>query len=163
MADEKAKNTELTSTKPARNKKSVIGLSATEKKVLILEALAKEGYSPYQAAQLLNVSKQLTYRIDKQMRQGLLAPFVAKAKTSLGLLLEGKPVGDMKLVKGSDVTTAIRMVVDRVDPIVTRIEQKSLSIRGNLNDDEREKYHKLLGVAPQLPELPDESNEGEKE
>ena len=128
-------------------------LTATEKKALILEALAKEGYSAYQAAQILGVSKQLTYRIDKQMRQGLLTPLVKKARKSIGLLVEGQPVGQMKEVKGSDVTTALRMVVDRYEPIVQRIEQKSLALRGSidLSEEEREKFQKLLGIAPQLP------------
>lgn len=133
--------------------KPITELSATEKKALILESLAKSGYSPYQAAQLLGVSKQLTYRIDKQMRQGLLTPLIKKARLSIGMLVEGKPVGEMKEVKGSDVINASKMVVDRYEPIVQRIEQKSLSLRGSLNlsDEEREHYQKLLGMAPQLP------------
>lgn len=136
-----------------KNGKPIAELTKTEKKALILEALAHEGYSPYQAAILLDVSKQLTYRIDKQMRQGLLTPLVRKARKSIGLLVEGQPVGQMTEVKGSDVTTAIKMVVDRYEPIIQRIEQKSLSLRGSvdLTEEERERYQKLLIRVPELP------------
>jgi hypothetical protein len=128
--------------------KPIAELTKTEKKALILEALAREGYNPAQAAQLLGVSKQLTYRIDKQMRQGLLTPLVRKARRSIGMLVEGHPVGDMTEVKGSDVLTASKMVVDRYEPIVQRIEQKSLSLKISISDEERERYHKLLGFKP---------------
>lgn len=132
--------------------KPIAELSATEKKALILEALAKEGYSPYQAAQILGVSKQLTYRIDKQMRQGLLTPLVRKARKSVGLLAEGQLVGKMTEVKGSDVIAADKMIIDRFEPIVQRIEQKSMSVRVTLTDEERERYQKVLGINPQLQE-----------
>lgn len=137
--------------------KSIAELSKTEKKALILEALAREGYSPYQAAQIMEVSKQLTYRIDKQMRQGLLTPLVKKARKSIGMLVEGQLVGQMTEVKGSDVTTAAKMIVDRYEPIVQRIEQKSLNMTYNLSEEEREHYQKLLGVTPELKQI-----EGEK-
>ncbi len=120
-------------------------LSRTEKKALILAALEKDGYSAYQAAQLLEVSKQLAYRVDKQMRQGLLTPLVRKARNSIGLLVEGQPVGKMKEVKGSDVLTATKMVVDRYEPIVQRIEEKSLRMTIDLTPEERLRYQKLLG------------------
>lgn len=138
--------------------KPIAELSATEKKVLILEALGKEGYSPYQSAQIMGVSKQLTYRIDKQMRQGILTPLVKKARKSIGLLVEGQPVGKMEEVKGSDVLTAAKMIVDRYEPIVQRIEQKSLKMTVDLTDEERERYQKLLQLnqAPQLLELKEE-------
>lgn len=136
--------------------KPITELSATEKKVLILEALAKEGYSPYQAAQIMGVSKQLTYRIDKQMRQGILTPLVKKARKSIGMLVEGQPVGKMEEVKGSDVIAAAKMIVDRYEPIVQRIEQKSLKMSVDLTDEERERYHKLLGITPMLPEHKEE-------
>lgn len=129
-------------------------LSETEKKALIIEALELQGFSAYQAAQILGVSKQLTYRIDKQMRQGLLTPLVHKARKSIGMLVEGQPVGAMTEVKGSDVINASKMVVDRYEPIVTRIEQKSLSMKVDLSDEERVKFHKMLGITPQLPGLP---------
>lgn len=128
------------------NPKSVAQLSATEKKALILEALAKEGYSPYQAAQILGVSKQLTYRIDKQMRMGLLTPLILKARKSIGLLVEGKLVGEMTEVKGSDVLTATKMVVDRYEPVVQKIQQSSVKMSVNLTDEERSRYNKLLGL-----------------
>lgn len=133
------------------NPRPIAELSATEKKALILEALYKEGYSPYQAAMLLNVSKQLTYRINKQMRQGLLTPLIKKARASIEKLVDGIPVGYMVEVKGSDVIQASKMVIDRYEPIVQRIEQKSLSLRGSidLSDEERERYHKLLGMSQQ--------------
>lgn len=133
----------------ARNGKSVVGLSATEKKALILEALLKEGYSAYQAAQILGVSKQLTYRIDRQVRQGILTPFIKKARKSVGMLIDGELVGKMTEIKGSDVLTASKIVLDRYEPIITRIEQKSMSVKIDLTDEEREKYHKLLGLVPQ--------------
>lgn len=137
----------------ADKSRPIAELSATEKKALIIEALEKEGYSAYQAAQILGVSNQLAYRIDKQMRQGLLTPLVKKARKSIGMLVDGQPVGEMEEVKGSDVIGAAKMIMDRVEPIVNRIEQKSLSMTVTLTDEEREKYHRLLGVAPQLPEL----------
>lgn len=137
----------------ADKSRPIAELSATEKKALIIEALEKEGYSAYQAAQILGVSNQLAYRIDKQMRQGLLTPLVKKARKSIGMLVDGQPVGEMEEVKGSDVIGAAKMIMDRAEPIVNRIEQKSLSMTVTLTDEEREKYHRLLGVAPQLPEL----------
>jgi hypothetical protein len=136
--------------------KSISDLSKTERKALILEALAKQGYSPYQAAQILGVSKQLTYRIDKQMRAGLLTPLVKKARESVEALVQGIPVGYMTEVKGSDVIAADKMVIDRYEPIVQRIEQKSLKVIADLSDEERQRYQKLLGMTPQpLPVLPE--------
>ncbi len=138
---------------PAGVPKTIAELSATEKKAIILEALLKIGYSPYQAANIMGVSKQLTYRIDKQMRQGLLTPLVKKARKSIGLLVEGKKVGDMEEVNGSDVIGASKMVIDRYEPIVTKIEQKNLKVNVDLTVEEREHYAKLVG----LPLLPKET------
>lgn len=133
--------------------KPLIELSATERRALVLEALLKEGYSPYQAAQIMGVSKQFTYRIDKQMRQGLLSPLVKKARKAVGMLVEGQKVGQMEEVRGSDVIAASKMVIDRYEPIITKIEQRSMKVSFDLTPEEREHYTKLLGV-PSVPQLP---------
>lgn len=137
--------------------KPITELSATEKKALMVEALEKEGYTPYQIAQIMGVSKQFAYRIDKQMRQGILTPLVKKARKAVEQLVEGHKVGDMEEVKGSDVTTAAKMVIDRYEPIVNKIEQRSLSISTTLSVEERERYHKMLGLTP--PVLPEHTEE----
>lgn len=137
----------------------IADLSLTERKALILEALEHEGYSPYAAAQILGVSKQLMYRIDSQMRQGLLTPLVKKARKSIGMLVEGQLVGQMTEVKGSDVTTAAKMIVDRYEPIVTKIEQKSLRLSANLSDEERSRYQTLVGTVPQLSKPEEKKND----
>jgi transposase len=135
---------------PVKKDKRLGELSVTEKRALVLEALEREGYSPYQAAQLMGVSKQLAYRIDKQMRQGILAPLIYKARKSIGLLADGQIVGKMEKVTGDNVIAASRMIIDRYEPVIQKIEQKSFHAELTLGPEERQKYLQMLGMVPQI-------------
>jgi hypothetical protein len=76
----------------------------------------------------------------------VLAPLVNKARRSVKLLLEGKAVGDMTMVRGSDVLTAAKMVLDRADPIVVKTENTNISMKYELNEEQRKKYKNALGI-----------------
>lgn len=132
----------------ANEPRKIDELSETEKKAIIIQALNKEGFNDNQASKLLAVSRARVSQINKKARSGVLTPLVHKAKKSIGLLVEGKAVGDMKDIKGSDVIAAAKMVMDRAEPIVSKVESTNTStfVYGQISDGDREKYKKLLGI-----------------
>src|SRR5512143_3185631 len=107
----------------SRPKSPVHSLSATEKRAIVLELLTREGYNQNESADLMNLSRQRVHIVNKQLKQGTLTPLVAKAKKSIKTLLEGKPVGAMTEVRGSDILGAAKMVMERAEPVVQKIEQ----------------------------------------
>lgn len=129
---------------PATQKISV--LSETEKKALVLEALHKAGFNSYQASQLMNVSRQHVSTIEKKLKKGTLNPLVHRAKKAVKSILEGKPIGDVREVKASDVLTAAKMVLDRSDPVIQKVEQSHTNVHIDLRDEDRNRYKKALGI-----------------
>jgi hypothetical protein len=121
-------------------------LKETEKKALILEALQKAGFSDYQAAQLMNVSRQHVSQVSKKVKKGTLNPLVTKAKKAVKSILEGKPIGDVRDVKASDVLTAAKMVLDRSDPVTTKVENTHVNVNYDLRPEDRDRYKKALGI-----------------
>jgi len=121
-------------------------LSETEKKALLLDALQKQGYSDYQAAQLMNVSRQHVSAVNKKIKKGTLNPLVTRAKKAVQSILEGKPVGAVKDVKASDVLTAAKMVLDRSDPLTTKVESTHVNMNVELRDEDRSRYKRALGI-----------------
>lgn len=121
-------------------------LSRTEKQAIILNALMKEGYSQSEVATLIEVSRNRVHTVHKKVQTGVLNPLVHKAKKSVKDLLEGKPVGAMREVRGSDVLTAAKMVLDRVDPVTVKTENTNISMAFELTSEDRHRYKNLLGV-----------------
>lgn len=121
-------------------------LNRTEKQAIILSALMKEGYNQNQASKLLEVSRVRVCQVNKKIKQGVLSPLVNKAKKSVALLLEGKPVGDMQSVKGADVLAAAKMVLDRADPVVNKTENTNISVQYEIKPEERDRYKAALGI-----------------
>jgi hypothetical protein len=121
-------------------------LKETEKKALVLEALQKAGFSDYQAAQLMNVSRQHVSQVNKKIKKGTLNPLVTKAKKAVKSILEGKPIGDVRDVKASDVLTAAKMVLDRSDPVTTKVENTHVNVNYDLRPEDRDRYKKALGI-----------------
>lgn len=131
--------------------KKIKDLNKTEKTAILLEALRKEGYNDNQIAQLVDLSRSRVCQVSKKINKGTLNPLVNKAKKSVKLLLEGQPVGTMKEVKGADVLTAAKMVLDRADPIVNKIESTNVAITYEIKPEERDRYRAVLGLAPPPP------------
>jgi len=121
-------------------------LSETEKKALVLEALHKAGFNSYQASQLMNVSRQHVSTIEKKIKKGTLNPLVHRAKKAVKSILEGKPIGDVREVKASDVLTAAKMVLDRSDPVTQKVEQTRVNLTYDLREEDRNRYKKALGI-----------------
>lgn len=132
----------------ANEPRKIDELSETEKKAIIIQALNKDGYNDNQASKLINVSRARVSQVNKKARSGVLTPLVHKAKKSIGLLVEGKTVGDMKDIKGSDVIAAAKMVMDRAEPIISKVESSNTNtfVYGQINEGDRQKYMKLLGI-----------------
>jgi predicted DNA-binding protein (UPF0251 family) len=126
--------------------KNIKDLSKTEKSAIILEALMKEGYNQNQAAHLMKVSRAYTNQLNKNIKQGTLNPLVAKARKSVKAILEGKKVGDMGEVRGSDVLTAAKMVLDRADPVTQKIQNTNVSVSYELPAPDVDRYKKALGI-----------------
>jgi transcriptional regulator len=126
--------------------KKIDELNRTEKTAIILQALQKEGYNDNQSSKLLDVTRSRICAVNKKIKQGTLHPLVNKAKKSIKLLVEGKAVGDMQKVLGSDVLGACKMVLDRTDPVVVKTENTNLSLSYDIKDEDRDKYKKALGI-----------------
>lgn len=133
-------------------------LSETEKKALVLEALLKAGFNQYQSSQLMDVSRQHISTINKKIKKGTLNPLVTKAKKAVKLILEGKSVGGVRDVKASDVLTAAKMVLDRSDPVTTKVESTHVNVNYDLKEEDRSRYKRALGIIDAeyevLPEPP---------
>lgn len=121
-------------------------LSRTEKAAIIQVALRKEGFIDADIAKLMNVSRNRVCNVNKKIKTGTLNPLVAKAKKAVKSILEGHGIGDMREVKGSDVLTAAKMVLDRSDPIVQKSENTNISYKYELKDEDRDRYKKALGI-----------------
>jgi predicted XRE-type DNA-binding protein len=126
--------------------KKLNDLNKTEKTAIILTALHKEGFNDNEASKLLEVSRSRVCHVHKKINSGVLNPLVNKAKRSVKLLLEGKPVGQMKNVSGSDVLQAAKMVLDRADPIIQKNENINKTYTYELKEADREKYKRALGI-----------------
>ena len=134
------KNGSLTAYKP------ISDFKPSEKKALILAVLEKEGLSKQEAAQVMGVSRQHTYNLDKKREKGILAPLLPRAKKRLRDLLDGKVPEGIEKPKTSDLVNATKMVLDREAPIIQRVESKNLNINLDLNDEDRERYKQILGM-----------------
>lgn len=122
-------------------------LNKTEKAAIIQEALIAQGFRTNEIAHLTSVSPQRVVAVNKKVAAGTLNPLVSKAKKAVKSILQGKKVGDMSDVKGSDVLTAAKMVLDRADPIINKVESSSkISHVYELKDEDRDKYKKALGI-----------------
>ncbi len=133
------------------SEKKISELLPSEKIAIVLTALQKEGYNQNQVAQLINMSRSRVCQVNKKVNKGTLNPLVNKAKKSVKLLLEGRPVGMMKEVKGADVLTAAKMVLDRSDPITVKTENTNVSLTLDIKPEERERYRAALGLAKPSP------------
>lgn len=127
--------------------KRISELNKTEKTALILKALQKDGFNSNQSSQLLEISRARVSQVSKRLRTGgLLFPLVKKAKDSISLLLNGQPVGKMREVKGSDVLTAAKMVLDRYEPVINKTESTNVTMDFEITPENRQRYKRLLGI-----------------
>jgi predicted XRE-type DNA-binding protein len=121
-------------------------LNRTEKAAIIQQALQAQGFRDADIARLMQVSRARVCDVNKKVQAGTLNPLVSKAKKAVKQLLEGQKVGDMREVRGSDVLTAAKMVLDRVDPVTQKVESTHHTYNHELNETDREKYKKVLGI-----------------
>jgi hypothetical protein len=126
--------------------KSLDELSKGDKKALILSALKAQGFNDSEAAKLMEVSRQYTNKLDKQGRTGTLFPLVNMAKRAVKNTLKGEATGDAAPPKTSDVIMAAKMVLDRSDPVIQKVENTKTTYNIDLGGD-REKYLKALGLS----------------
>lgn len=73
----------------------------------------------------------------------ILAPLAPLAVRALRSILR-KP--GRTGAKASDRIAAARLVLDRVEPATQRIDQRSVSVTVNLDEGQRAKYRKALGI-----------------
>ena len=126
--------------------KKVGELTKTEKKLVMIEALRKEGYNDHQISQFLEVGRSHICNLNKKIKQGTLNPLVNKARRSLKKLIDGQMVGAMREVRGSDVLTACKLVLDRTDPVTLKTESTHVTINYDLSPEDRDRYAKALGL-----------------
>ena len=121
-------------------------LNKTEKAAIIQQALQKEGFNDSQISKLMQVSRTRVYVLNKKIKAGTLNPLVAKAKRAVKELLQGRVIGDMREVRGSDVLTAAKMVLDRSDPIISKVESTNVSLTYDMKEEDRQRYKSALGI-----------------
>jgi predicted XRE-type DNA-binding protein len=126
--------------------KELTALNRTEKAAIIQQALQKEGFRDAEIARLMSVSRTRVHNVNKKIESGVLNPLVTKAKKAVKSLLDGKLVGEMREVRGSDVLTAAKMVLDRADPITQKVESTHHTFNHELKETDRDRYKKLLGI-----------------
>jgi predicted XRE-type DNA-binding protein len=127
--------------------KKVSLLNKTEKRAIVLKALNDAGFNDNQAAGLMEVSRQRVSVVQKGIKKGTLNPYVTKAKKAVKAILEGQLVGQAESIKTADILNAAKMVLDRADPVVQKLEQSHLHLNVEIKDEDRDRYRKALGVA----------------
>ena len=98
-------------------------------------ALINAGRDPAEAYALINPDKGPLTKANKhelKKKANALAledpKRIKAAQKAIDLVLAGKKVGDVKSINTSDVIAAVKMIADRVDPIVNQ----SLNINANV-------------------------------
>ena len=88
--------------------------------------LINAGTSPEDAYQIVKPGKELTRAnkhelLKKSNTLALADPKrIQAAQKAIDSILKGKVVGDAKTINTSDILNAVKMVADRVDPIVNQ-------------------------------------------
>jgi hypothetical protein len=126
--------------------KKVSLLNKTEKRAIVLKALNDAGFNDNQAAGLMEVSRQRVSVVQKGIKKGTLNPYVTKAKKAVKAILEGQLVGKAESIKTADILNAAKMVLDRADPVVQKLEQSHLHVNVEIKDEDRDRYRRALGV-----------------
>lgn len=121
-------------------------LNMTEKRAIVQQALTAQGFRTNEIAHLTNISPQRVVAVNKKIAAGTLNPMVGKAKKAVKMMLQGKKFGDISEIRGSDVLTAAKMVLDRVDPIVNKNENLTRTYTYELKAEDRDRYKKALGI-----------------
>jgi hypothetical protein len=134
--------------------KDLSNLPEEAKKALIVRALSAQGYRPTDAAALLNIQRSYVAKVSKRDAQGLLAPLARIARRSIKQLAKGELVGAMTEVRGSDVMTACKSIMDRAEPIVNKQEIRSTSLNVEITSEDMHRINELLGVGLVQNELP---------
>jgi hypothetical protein len=98
-------------------------------------ALINAGRDPAEAYAIINPDKKPLTKANKyelKKKANALAledpKRVKAAQKAIDLVLAGKKVGDVKSINTSDVIAAVKMIADRIDPIVNQ----SLNINANV-------------------------------
>ena len=131
---------------PNRGLVRIQDLGKGESKALVLEALQAAGYTNADAARLIGVSRQYVGALDRKRKEGTLSPLVNLARKAVKSTLKGVPVGEAMPPKASDIMSAAKMVLDRSDPVVQKVEQTTTSYKVELKTDDRQKYLAALGI-----------------
>lgn len=120
-------------------------LPLTSKKNIIINALKKDGYNNSDIGRLLGLHRQSVLTHTKKPMVSL-APLAGLAKRAIKQTLKGIAIGEADQPKASDIMTASKMVMDRVQPIINQVESKSVNISMSLSDERYDRYKKLLNV-----------------
>ena len=97
--------------------------------------LINAGKDPAEAYEIVNPGKTLTKANKHELKRkanalALSAPKRVKAaQKALDAILRGETVGDVKNINTSDVIAAVKMIADRVDPIINQ----NLNINANVD------------------------------
>lgn len=134
-----------------REARPINQLREMEKKAIILNALAAQGFNDHQSARLMNIAPSYPAALKKKRERGLLAPLARIARKSVKALAKGELVGSMREIKGSDILGACNTILDRAEPKINRQEIKSLHASIEITAEDRERLITNLGLlqAPQ--------------
>lgn len=120
-----------------------------EKTTVIIKALQEQGFNNNEAAKLLELSRQYTHRLGKPERVGALFPLIKLAQKAVKTTLKGEAVGSASTPKAGDVIAAAKMVLDRSDPVIQKLETTKTTYNIDLPTEDRDKYLKALGITPE--------------
>jgi len=89
-------------------------------------ALINAGRDPEEAYEMINPGKKLTRANKHELKKKANAlalqdpKRIKAAQKAIDSILAGKKVGDVKSIHTSDIIQAVKMIADRVDPIVNQ-------------------------------------------
>lgn len=121
-------------------------LTENQKKQIAFKALRETGLSVSKAGKLVGYGSNHVYNLEKKRKTGLISSLAPLAKKAVKQTLKGESTGNAEKPKTSDVLAASKMVLDRSDPVVQRIDSRSVSVHMEIKEDERERYLKALGL-----------------
>lgn len=85
-------------------------------------ALRKQGLSIADASRALEYNERYGYELEKKLKNYDLTEdyWLKKASKALKCILDGRPFGEVREIKGSTVVEVAKMVYDRHQPVVHR-------------------------------------------
>ena len=123
-------------------------LNSFQKNQIVFNALRDLGLSIHKSGMLAGYKSKRPYEIDKRRKAWKIESLLPVAKKALKNTIKGVKTGNAENPKTSDVLTGAKMVMDRVFPIIQRVDQRSISVHMEISADERREYLESMGMVP---------------